>query len=414
LPKDNLPMSTGKPAPWTFRNCFRRGAFGWRGSKPAIARIDEALAEIRAAARSDPVRGAEGAVLFLEKLSPALSDVDSSSGALGNATAAAVATLAPLTGAAPVADSVRDKWLERLYAALEDDDPPYIESLGDHWGPLCATPALASHWADTLLPGLQAVAKVRGTGQFAWFRGTVACYSALYAAGRHQEVLDLLTRDLWPIWPCLVFGARVHAARGTVDDAIGWLQERAGATVPAYALASVAEELLLAAGRRTEAYARFGIAANPANTHLATYRALAKKYPEIPAERLLADLIASTPGEEGKWFATAKTLRRLDLAIALAQRSPCDPKTLIRAARDHIDGEPHFALEAAIAALRWMAQGYGYELTGLDVLAAYRHAHEAGERIGVSDDVARRLEMVLADAGPRAHWMRQSLPLPGR
>lgn len=251
---------------------------------------------------------------------------------------------------------MRDKWLERLYAALEDDDPPYIKSLGDHWGTLCATLALASHWADTLLRGLQAVAKVRGTGQFAWFRGTVACYSALYAAGRHQEVLDLLAQEPRPIWPCLVFGARVHAARGTVDEAIGWLQERAGATVPAYALASVAEELLLAAGRRTEAYARFGIAANPANTHLATYRALARKYPELPAERLLADLIAPTPGEEGKWFATAKTLRRFDLAIALAQRSPCDPKTLIRAARDHIDGEPHFALEAAIAALRWMAR----------------------------------------------------------
>ncbi len=407
-------MSTGKPAPWTFRSRFRRGSFGWRGSKPAIARIDEALAEIRAAARSNLAHGAEGAVLFLEKLSPALSDVDSSSGALGNATAAAVATLVPLIGTAPVADSVRDKWLERLYTALEGDDPPYIESLGDHWGTLCATPALASHWADTLLPGLQAVAKVRGTGQFAWFRGTVACYSALYAAGRHQEVLDLLAQEPRPIWPCLVFGARVHAARGTVDEAIGWLQERAGGTFSAYALASVAEQLLLAAGRRTEAYARFGIAANPANTHLATYRALARKYPEIPAERLLADLIASTPGEEGKWFATAKTLRRLDFAIALAQRSPCDPKTLIRAARDHAEGEPRFALEAAVSALHWMAQGYGYELTGLDVLAAYRHAQESAERLCVSNDVAKRLERVLADAGPRSQWMRQILSLPGR
>lgn len=403
-------MTPGKATGWAFPSRFRRSAFGWRGSKPAIVRIDEALVEIRTAARGDPVRGAEGAVLFLAKLSPALCDVDSSSGALGNATAAAVATLAPLIGAAPVSEAVRDKWLEQLYAALEEDDPPYIESLGDHWGSLCATSPLASRWADTLLPGLREVAKARRAGHFAWFRGTVACYSALFAAGRHQEVLDLLALDPRPIWPCLVFGARVHVARGSVDEAIAWLQARAGASVSEYAVACFAEETLLAAGRRTEAYERFGIAANPANTNLATYRALAKKYPEIPGQRLLADLIASTPGEEGKWFATAKTLGRLDLAIALAKRSPCDPKTLIRAARDHVDREPQFALEAAMAALRWMAQGYGYELTGLDVLAAYRHAQGTAERLGLSDDVAKRVEQLLAEAGPRAHWMRQTLP----
>lgn len=35
--------------------------------------------------RSDPVLAAEGAVLFLEKVSPALEHVDSSSGAIGTA-----------------------------------------------------------------------------------------------------------------------------------------------------------------------------------------------------------------------------------------------------------------------------------------------------------------------------------------
>jgi len=37
-----------------FRARLRRAAFGWRGSKLAIVRIDEALAEIRAVARHDP------------------------------------------------------------------------------------------------------------------------------------------------------------------------------------------------------------------------------------------------------------------------------------------------------------------------------------------------------------------------
>ena len=57
--------------PWAFRARFRRTAFGWKGTKLAIERIHEALTEIRAVARQDPAAAAEGAVLFLEKLSPA-------------------------------------------------------------------------------------------------------------------------------------------------------------------------------------------------------------------------------------------------------------------------------------------------------------------------------------------------------
>ena len=67
--------------PWAFRTRFRRAAFGWKGSKLAIERIHDALAEIRAAARHDPAAAAEGAVLLLEKLSPALCQVASSLGA---------------------------------------------------------------------------------------------------------------------------------------------------------------------------------------------------------------------------------------------------------------------------------------------------------------------------------------------
>ena len=64
---------------WTFRARFRRNAFGWR-SQPAIKRIKEAVSEIKKEARKDPVLGGEGAVLFLEKVAPALEHVDSSSG----------------------------------------------------------------------------------------------------------------------------------------------------------------------------------------------------------------------------------------------------------------------------------------------------------------------------------------------
>lgn len=69
---------------WTFAPRFRRHAFGWR-SQPAAQRVREAGAEIQKVARKDPALAAAGAVLFLEKVSPALEQVDSSSGAIGTA-----------------------------------------------------------------------------------------------------------------------------------------------------------------------------------------------------------------------------------------------------------------------------------------------------------------------------------------
>ena len=130
---------------WAFRARFRRQAFGWSGTRKAIERLNEALREIEHVAHSDPALAAEGAVLLLEKLSPAVGHIDSSSGALGNATAGVVETLVPLIAAAQVPRRVREKWLERLFDAIQDDDPPYIESLGEHWGALCADPAPPAH-----------------------------------------------------------------------------------------------------------------------------------------------------------------------------------------------------------------------------------------------------------------------------
>jgi hypothetical protein len=33
----------------------------------------------------------------------------------------------PIAAQAPASDDLRDKWLERLWCAIEDDDTPYIE-----------------------------------------------------------------------------------------------------------------------------------------------------------------------------------------------------------------------------------------------------------------------------------------------
>lgn len=395
--------------PWAFRARFRRAAFGWKGTKLATLRIHDALAEIRAVARQDPTAAAEGAVLFLEKLSPALNQIDSSSGALGSATYSAVQELVPLISSAPVDTALRKKWLDRLFEAIQEDDPPYIEHLGDHWGDLCATPELASKWADQLLPTQRSVMRDRKRGTYAFSSGTTLCYSALFQAGRHDELLELLAMDPQPIWQYMVWGARVLAARGQVDDAIAYVRERAGSTTSLEIIARFAEAELLKAGRRAEAFDQYALLANQANSNLSTFRALAKKYPELASDKLLGHLIASTPGEPGKWFATAKTLRLFDRATQLAWASPCDPKTLTRAARDHLGKQPEFAMQAALAALHWMSMGHGYELTGLDAHEAHRLTIEAASTTQRTDQAQATIEQVLAPDRPMSTWLRRSL-----
>jgi len=108
------------PHGWALRASLRRNAFGWSGTREAIKRLNEAVGEIERVARTDPALAGEGAVLLLEKLSPAVNQIDSSSGALGNASNGVVEGMVPLIAAAPVPRHVREKWLERLFDAIQD------------------------------------------------------------------------------------------------------------------------------------------------------------------------------------------------------------------------------------------------------------------------------------------------------
>jgi hypothetical protein len=398
---------------WTFRARFRRNAYGWNGTSKAISSLKDAVAEIQKVARVDPLLAAEGAVLLLEKLSPALSGIDSSSGALGNACAAVVDVLVPMIASASVTQTVRQKWLDRLFAAVHEDDPPYIESLGEYWGVLCADTAMASHWVDELLPHVRQVLADRRTGIYAYTRSGTLCYSALFHAGRFDDLLALLATDPKPYWHDQQWAAKALAARGDVDGAVKLMEGLRSSYAPDIAISAVAEQLLLNAGRANEAYERYAIQATSANTHLATYRSLAKRYPHMEPSRILSDLIASTPGEEGKWFATAKTLKQYDLALALAKRSPVDPRTLVRAARDHIQTQSAFAMEVGLLALHWMAGGYGYELTAADVFEARQHLLAAAQVLGLAEVVEESITQALAVSGASAIWMRKCLGLEG-
>ena len=52
---------------------------------------------------------------------------------------------------------------------------------------------------------------------------------------------------------------------------------------------------------------------------------------------------------------------------------------LARAARDFREKGPAFATSAGLLSLHWLAQGYGYEITGADVWEAYRATLAAAE-----------------------------------
>ncbi|MBL4845950.1 MAG: hypothetical protein JKY65_10515 [Planctomycetes bacterium] len=110
---------------WTFRARFRQRAFGWRSSLP-IKRIKEAVSEIKKVARADSLLAGEGGVLLLEKLSPAIEQVDGSSGSIGTAAYNAILALVPIIAQAPADGKTRAAWAERLWAAREADDMPYL------------------------------------------------------------------------------------------------------------------------------------------------------------------------------------------------------------------------------------------------------------------------------------------------
>ncbi len=381
---------------WEFTARFRRHAFGWR-SQPAIQRIKQAVSEIRNAARRDPILGAEGAVVLLERVSAALENVDSSSGAIGTAVNSAIAQLVPIVADAPADAKTRAKWLERLWAAYEADQIPYVEELGDHWGELCASKQVAAAWADRLID-ITRLAVSRDKSIRSFFCGTSACLSALYRAERYQEIVDLVSGD--EIWPYKRWAVKALAALGKKSEAIRHAEASRGVWTSDIAVDRLCEEIVLSCGLTDEAYRRYGLRANRAGTYLATFRAVVRKYPHKPPREILHDLVQTTPGDEGKWFAAAKEEGLYDEALELAGASPCDPRTLTRAARELATQRPDFAIGAGLLALRWLANEFGYQVTGADVWAAYSSTITAAEHKGNVPEVRERIRQIIAVEAP--------------
>jgi hypothetical protein len=283
--------------------------------------------------------------------------------------------------------------LDRLFEAYAEDQIPYIEQVAEYWGDLCVTPDLASKWADNLIGITRRVLHPDRRGEF--FHGTSACLSALYTAGRYAEIIDLVEGR--QIWGYQRWKVKAFAAQGKIDEAIRFAESCRSPWASEYQIDILCEEILLSSGMIDEAYQRYGLTANQSGTYLAWLRAVARKYPHKRPADILEDLIALTPGDEGKWFAAAKSIECFDRALELAGSSACSPQTPTRAARDFCKSRPMFAMESGFAALKLLLAGYGYDVTTSDVLDAFSYTMKAAKTAGLADPMRDRLRILVSE-----------------
>jgi hypothetical protein len=397
---------------WTFKPRLRAKAFGWQGSHLACQRLKEAVAEIKKVDRVDPVAAGDGVVALVERIWPAFQDIDTSSGALGGAVYWAQNELLPIAIEAPANRKTRDKWLERLWQAIEDDGVNYLSPVEDRWGELCRSSEVASQWADRLLSLIRTAWSDPRPGNYV--RGSTVCLSSLVAASRPRELFEVLTLQLFPLWHDRKFGVQALLLQGRVDEALAYAEASHGLNQPDPDIDATCERILLDSGREDEAYEKYALTANGSSTGLATFRAIIKKYPGRDPKKVLLNLAASS-GEPGRWFAAAKHAGFLDLALEFANIGRTDPRTLSRASHDLLKKDAPFCLEVGRLAIQRIIEGYGYELTGIDVLDAYHHFIAAAQSLGIAVE-ARADVLAIARKQPGAAFsdvlIRQCLLAP--
>ncbi len=386
---------------WAFASQLDPQDTAAQPARVVVGRLHRALGELKRVHRRDPARALEGACVWLAMIPAAVEPVEDPLGSVAAEVVRVVDAIVPLLVGG--AEEGWDARLERLWATLAADGPGRLARLGEHWGALCRGPERARGWALRLRPAL-------GDGPPGSPAEVVACLSSHVSAGMYEETLALLAARPVDVWPERQFGVLALAARGEVDAALVY----ARASNPlghqhGREIARVCERVLLAAGRREEAYRLHAFTAHARQNCLQSFKALAREYPEVPPSQLLADLLVDSAGHEGRWFATACALRFHALAVEIAERSPCDPRTLCRHGRARLDADPEFARDLGVAALRWIAGGHGVEISGDDVFAAFDLARDAGERLDASGRTRGLVLAVLDQPTAAAAWAQQLL-----
>jgi hypothetical protein len=391
---------------WAFVGRLRPRALGWRSARAASERVREAVLEIQAAAREDPLEAAEGAVRLIERLEPALENV-AGSRALGAAVRHALGELIPLIHGAPADLRVRSAWLARLWEAYCASYLDLLEPLGERWGELCAEPELAAQYADLLVPLLAEHLDAENGDSFALEHVAEPCLSALLAADRPRAALSLLARAPRAAWHLRRHGVRALLPLAGPDAAVDYAESSRSTRFPEHgdAIDRTCESILLAAGRTSDAWHRYALPLASRHPGFATFRRLAANYPG-DERALLVALIAAAPS--AGWFTTAAHLGHLDLALELAQRLPCDPRAVARSGRDHLATHPHVSLALALASLRWLASGHGPSVTPFDIQRTHSLALTAARRLALLAPVRAEIRSIVASASDGG-FVRESL-----
>lgn len=361
---------------------MRAGAFGWRGSAKAVARLKAAVSEIKTMQRKDPVTAAEGCVALAERIWPAFEYIDTSSGSLGNAVNRTLEQLLPILIKAPADEPVRAAWLERLREAIAEDGVDYLWPLADRFGAIATFPALQLDHANRDLDHIR----------MAWADHSVFSYvptatltlSCLLESGQYDEVFALLKLAKTRMWHCEKYGAEALRRQGLGNEAVAWarsLLERDQAAGRARDIQRFCEGILINQGKQDEAYHHFGLPSTSGTTWLAIWRDLTKRYPDRDPRAVLEDLI-EFHGNKGKWFATAKAAGFLDIALDCAADTDAAPETLARAARDFADTEPRFSAQVAMHAIKQLLTGRGYDASPLDIDEPFGYLIAASDKIG--------------------------------
>ena len=293
---------------WQFKTKFRAKSYGWRGSRLAISRLKEAFSEIKAAAKSDPVAGGDGAVSLMERIWPAFQDIDTSSGALGTAVARTLDKLIPILIDAPADHSTRSKWLTRLFEAVQNDGVEYLAQVEGQWGEIARYPDLINEYADRLI-GI--VRRACADPNIPALIGTSICLSCLLEAGRYAELQELLSTRRMKFWSSHWFGAEALVRQGLWEAAVAYAEGVRSDTKSGYREISIdrfCEDLLIRHGRSDEAYRRYGLRVVSGTTNLAIYRSLVRTYPDRDHWQMLLDLI-ETHGDKGQMVCRRKRCR---------------------------------------------------------------------------------------------------------
>ena len=370
---------------WTFKFRFRREAYSWNGTALASKRMSEAVSEIKKVAKNDPALAGEGVIELFVRLYPALMHIDSSSGALGTAMNKTIDTLMPILIKADWNMNTRGKQLDKLYDAIIEDGWGTFDDLRDHWGEICVYPGLAHLWADQFMDCTKDV--LSSTNQYC--SAVDMCLSCLVYTERYQELEELLKLDERHSWFHHKFWAMALVKQGELQEALDYAghilsQQRTNNSEPE--IDNFCESVLIDMGGIEEAYEKYGLKIPSYGTNLNIYRSICKKYPTIDKRKILLDCIEKK-GEKGKWFASAKSVGFLDIAVQCALSSSSDPNTLLRACRDFADKDFPFALVVGVLGIIQLMIGVFYdEVTVADITYAYQQVEKIAEDKGKLGD----------------------------